>query len=279
MRSKRPPRCVGLATTTVTNDCPAILKRPRVEAEVAPEFIGELIARLESSRTALGEATYRVSQLVQANALLERHAHALVAELDHSRRLELHDPLTGLPNRTLFADRVEQALLRARRERGQIAVLLLDLVGFKAVNIRHGRAAGDAILCEVSRRIRASTSACNTACRLGGDEFVIVLTDIAAREDAQAFAEKIRSEIAKPLPFAERTFTMLTSVGVSIYPSAGSTCEALLEHARSELNEARRGRSRPNVHADAAGPPQAIPGIDPARPYTATAALMCGSAT
>lgn len=263
----------------MTSDRSSIWKRPCTEADVAPEFVAELIARLESNRAALAEATYRVSQLAQANALLERHAHALVAELEHSRRLALHDPLTGLPNRALLADRIEQAILRARRERGRFAVLLLDLVGFKAVNMRHGRAAGDAILCEVSRRIVASTSACNTACRLGGDEFVIVLTDIARREDAQAFAEKIRSEIATPLPFAERTFTIVASVGVSIYPSAGSTCEALLEHARSELDEARRGRSRPNVHADTAGAPRAIPGIDPARPYTATAALMCGSAT
>ena len=236
----------------MANNHPPILTRPRATQDAAPtssqlngermlgirpsfEDLAELVTRLESTRVALADATYRVSQLVQANLLLERHAHALVKELDHTRRLALHDPLTALPNRVLLADRIELAMLHARRQFQQVAVLMLDLDGFKAVNDRYGHATGDTVLREVSRRALASIRAVDTACRFGGDEFVIVLSDIGAREDAQAVTEKIRSEIAKPMVFAERTLSITASVGLAVYPSDGSTCAALLERADREM--------------------------------------------
>lgn len=248
------------------------------------EDLAEVVVRLENTRAALGEASYRVSQLVQANLLLERHAHALVRELDHTRRLALHDSLTGLPNRTLLADRVELAILHARRESQRVAVLMLDLDGFKVVNDCYGHATGDTVLCEVSRRALASIRSVDTACRFGGDEFVIVLTDIATREDAQAVVEKIRSEIARPMEFAEWTLSITASVGLSVYPSDGSTCDALLDCADREMyrTRARRGAAEGQrlLHAHVAHDvAQNSPHDGALRSHTATAALMCGSAT
>ncbi len=109
--------------------------------------------------------------------------------------------------------------------------MLLDLDGFKAVNDVHGHATGDQVLCETARRVLAAIRACDTACRFGGDEFVILLPDIGKREDAEAVAAKIQSEIAKPLVLAERTLAITATLGMSLYPTNGRTANELLEHA------------------------------------------------
>lgn len=195
------------------------------------EEIAEMLGRLHATHSALRAAQYRISQLVQTNVMLERHARALAEEVDSTRRRALHDPLTGLANRSLLADRLKQAILHARREERHMAVILLDLDGFKTVNEVHGHAIGDEVLCETARRTRASIRACDTACRFGGDEFVVVLSNIGRREDAETVAEKIRAEIARPLALGERMLAVTATLGMSLYPTDGRTADELVERA------------------------------------------------
>lgn len=195
------------------------------------EEIAEILGRLHATHSALRAAQYRISQLVQTNVMLERHARALAEEVDGTRRRALHDPLTGLANRSLLADRLKQSILHARRTERHMAVILLDLDGFKAVNDVHGQTVGDEVLCETARRTLASIRACDTACRFGGDEFVVVLSNIGRREDAEAVAEKIRAEIGRPLALGERMLTVTATLGMSLYPTDGRTADELVERA------------------------------------------------
>ena len=195
------------------------------------EEIAEMLGRLHATHSALRAAQYRISQLVQTNVMLERRTRTLAEEVDSTRRRAMHDPLTGLANRSLLADRLKQAILHARREERHMAVILLDLDGFKAVNEDHGHAIGDEVLCETARRTLASIRACDTACRFGGDEFVVVLSNIGRREDAETVAEKIRAEIGRPLALGERMLAVTATLGMSLYPTDGRTADELVERA------------------------------------------------
>ena len=123
-------------------------------------------------------------------------AIALGAQL--VRRVALHDPLTGLPNRTLLRDRLGQALARARREGGLVAVLLLDLDGFKDINDTLGHPAGDRLLCAIGQRISAAVRATDTLARLGGDEFALVQPQSRTIADVAALADKVLATLAAP---------------------------------------------------------------------------------
>ncbi len=218
------------------------LGAPRSGLQPFFEEIAEMLGRLHATHAALRAAQYRISQLVQTNLMLERHARALAEEVDSARRRALHDPLTGLANRSLLADRLKQAILHARREERHMAVILLDLDGFKAVNDIHGHTVGDEVLCETARRTLGSIRACDTACRFGGDEFVVVLSNIDKREDAEAVAEKIRAEIAKPLALGERTLAVTATLGMSLYPTDGRTADELVERADRAMYGTRSDR-------------------------------------
>jgi diguanylate cyclase (GGDEF)-like protein len=127
----------------------------------------------------------------------------------------LHDPLTRLPNRTLFTDRLKQALRRAKRREGEIAILFADLDNFKVINDSLGHEMGDSLLVAVSRRLRALLRPEDTVARLGGDEFVFLLEDTDAA-GAVHVAERIAEELLKPLSIGERQLFVTTSIGVAL---------------------------------------------------------------
>ena len=127
-----------------------------------------------------------------------------------------HDPLTDLPNRALFVDRLEQGMRRARRSRTQLAVLFLDVDRFKIVNDSLGHAAGDELLREVGARLLTSIRPGDTAARFGGDEFAILLEDVDSREDAEHIAMRILLALRTPLPVAGRDVFVTASIGISM---------------------------------------------------------------
>ncbi len=135
---------------------------------------------------------------------------ALEAQLVHR---SLHDPLTGLPNRILFRDRLRHALQRGHRERTPTCVLIIDLDGFKAVNDRYGHPIGDAVLVACAERLRSVLRASDTAARLGGDEFAIVCEN-TDRPDAEVLAERLRTTMTEPLALGEITVSLGMSVGI-----------------------------------------------------------------
>ena len=148
--------------------------------------------------------------------------------------------LTQLPNRNLFWDRLEQALRLAGRSRQTVAVLWLDLDGFKAVNDTLGHTAGDDLLRQVGQRLRGALRESDTAARLGGDEFAVVLATVARSEDATGVAQKIIDRINQPFTLPQGPARVSTSIGIALYPDHASTARVLAHHADQAMYAAKR---------------------------------------
>ena len=164
----------------------------------------------------------------------------------------LHDPLTDLPNRTLFFDRLELALARLRRHRTSIAVLFIDLDNFKVVNDSLGHGAGDRLLVELAVRLRHAIRPSDTIARFGGDEFVVLCEDIDDARDAVTVAERIVAASAAPFEIAGREMFVTASVGVALGVDPDSTPETLLRDADAAMYKAKeRGPGRVEVFDEA----------------------------
>jgi diguanylate cyclase (GGDEF)-like protein/PAS domain S-box-containing protein len=151
-------------------------------------------------------------------------------------RLAHYDPLTTLPNRALFFDRLEGAVSRARRDNRRFALLFIDLDGFKAVNDHFGHDAGDFLLFELAKRLKTAIRDSDTAGRMGGDEFIVLLENIARPEDAQAVAEKIHAILGEPAVIpAGATVSVGASIGIAIFPDDGADSEAIVKAADSAM--------------------------------------------
>ena len=142
-----------------------------------------------------------------------------------------HDGLTGLPNRTLLVDRLNQALLSAERHQLQVAVLFVDLDHFKIINDSLGHDIGDRLVKIVAERLTTCVRANDTVARQGGDDFVIVLSDLAESEDAALVAQKIQTAVNRPIEIDPHCFEVSCSIGVSIYPKDGQDVQTLLKNA------------------------------------------------
>ena len=147
------------------------------------------------------------------------------------RESALRDPLTGLANRTLLRDRLDQALARARRARLPAALLLVDLDRFKDVNDTLGHAAGDALLCEVAERLSDCVRASDTAARLGGDEFALLLDGLQVTVDAETVARKAVAAMAEPFVLDGEEVRIGASVGIALGPCDGDTPDRMLRRA------------------------------------------------
>lgn len=154
--------------------------------------------------------------------------------------LATHDALTGLPNRMLFMDRLGQSLVRAQRRNTLVGVMFIDLDRFKRVNDTLGHASGDALICEVAQRLRATTRAEDVVARLGGDEFGVVI-DAARISHVLQVVEKILGVVSEPYRIAERELFSSCSIGVSVYPNDGSDGTSLLKHADTAAFTAKNG--------------------------------------
>jgi diguanylate cyclase (GGDEF)-like protein/PAS domain S-box-containing protein len=152
------------------------------------------------------------------------------------------DALTGLPNRTLFRDRVAQALALASRDHEkQAAVMMLDLNEFKEINDRYGHDTGDAVLVETARRLRAQVRDADTVARLGGDEFALLLPGVLdARHAAGIVAEKIHGCFTEPFPYRENQFFLGVSIGIALCPEHGTEFDTIMKHADLAMYEAKR---------------------------------------
>ena len=154
----------------------------------------------------------------------------------------LHDSLTGLPNRELFGDRLEQALARSRRRTVPLAVLFVDLDGFKQVNDGHGHATGDAVLVEASRRLRALVRTEDTVARYGGDEFTILAEDVGDVNAARHLGERVVDELSEPYPGG---VTLSASVGVAFAANpAAATPDGLIRRADHAMYRSKRPGAR-----------------------------------
>lgn len=150
-------------------------------------------------------------------------------------RIAQFDPLTSLPNRSLYLDRLLQTIHQARRDHRFVGVLFIDLDRFKMVNDTLGHGAGDDLLLQVAQRLQACVRACDTVGRLGGDEFSVALDDMASPEDAGIVANKIVAALALPFDVLGQQLYVSASVGISIFPSDGTEPDELLKNADTAM--------------------------------------------
>ncbi|MFN3437693.1 MAG: diguanylate cyclase domain-containing protein, partial [Acidovorax sp.] len=168
--------------------------------------------------------------VTEAAAMAERMAH-----------LAQYDALTDLPNRVLLQDRAQLAISQARRDGKSLAVMYLDLDGFKAVNDSLGHDVGDQLLVQFAQRLQAAVRASDTVCRQGGDEFVVLLPGLDGAEAACGVARKILASCDAPFHLAGEMLHVGLSGGIALYPQHGDTFDALSRHADSAMYAAKRG--------------------------------------
>jgi len=189
--------------------------------------------------------------LVGVPVLAHRHFSTLeraAIAYQQSAYLATHDALSELPNRYLFADRFRRALLQWQRNGTPLAVLLVDLDDFKAVNDRFGHEVGDQVLRTCARRLIAGLRACDTVARQGGDEFIVLLEVVTSADDACLIAEKIRAAIALPIETTAGAVSITCSIGVAACPVHGNTLEDLHRAADQAMYTAKRaGRNQVSV--------------------------------
>jgi diguanylate cyclase (GGDEF)-like protein/PAS domain S-box-containing protein len=216
-------------------------------AQSAPDAIKriELVAQRPSGpfpvEVGLRRVTWRgqSSCIVTLRDITKQHrAHATMLHQ------ATHDMLTGLPNRVLFDDRLDQAIAAAGRHDRRVALMLLDLDRFKAVNDTLGHAAGDDLLIAVAQRLRARVRASDTVARMAGDEFVVVLPDLAEIKDAELPAKKLLETLRLPVRVQGQSLPISASIGIAVFPDHGHDRPELLKRADMALYRAKsRGRN------------------------------------
>jgi diguanylate cyclase (GGDEF)-like protein/PAS domain S-box-containing protein len=186
----------------------------------------------------------RTAELAAANQRLQQEIQERRVAEEQVRHLAHHDVLTGLPNRRLLEDRLEQALVRAKRQHMLVAVLFVDLDRFKAVNDTHGHRVGDLLLQAVAARLRTLLRQADTVARVGGDEFVLILPDVQAKEAIAETAAKLLDSLAQAYLIEGTVLNVTPSIGISIYPKDGAEVEILITRADAAMYFAKQaGRS------------------------------------
>ena len=165
---------------------------------------------------------------------------ALRRSEDEIKKLAYYDHLTGLPNRHLFFDRLDQEIAQSQRESHQFALLVIDLDGFKAINDNLGHQTGDALLKEVASRLSKEIREVDTLSRVGGDEFIIILHGLKQQNDAKAVADKLIRACAQTCHINTHDVSIGCSIGVSVYPDNGADGDTLIKHADEAMYQAKR---------------------------------------
>lgn len=223
-----------------------------------PQFYGNLWDAVEATGNWHGEIWSRRSNgevypsWASVGAVLDQHGRitnyvAVFNDIsqykNYEQRLEYlahHDGLTQLPNRISFEGRVQDALGRARQRNSMVALLFIDLDGFKAVNDRYGHTAGDELLATVAKRIRNCVRQGDVVARVGGDEFTVLLDELCDLNDATLVAQKLLHAVSMPITFGHHELSVFASIGVSCYPRDGDDVQTLLSNADAAMYEAKQ---------------------------------------
>src|SRR5919201_1832624 len=191
---------------------------------------------------------YAVLSLNSASSKLRGQAEKLRRHADETEYLAHHDGLTGLPNRILLRDRAHQAILYQARRGGRIAIMVMDIDGFKEVNDGLGHNGGDQLLRDVADRIRSTLRDSDTAARLGGDEFAVLLPEVADADASVHVATRIRRALQQPFQIQAVTVSVDTSIGIVLYPDHGADYEELLQRADVAMYAAKQTRTGHRLH-------------------------------
>jgi diguanylate cyclase (GGDEF)-like protein len=213
----------------------ALSKSERVEVKVqecAQELatVNDALAEEIDLREDLGH------ELLMSNAALVESQ----AQEERSQHLALHDALTGLPNSTLFDDRLDHALVQAQRHAWRLAVMFIDLDRFKSINDTYGHDIGDRVLQMVAQRLRSVVRAEDTLARRGGDEFLFLMMDAKDETVVEKLAAKIGHDMAEVCEIEGVTFNIRPSIGIALYPRDGRSAQELLKHADVAMYAAKQ---------------------------------------
>ena len=201
-----------------------------------------LVGSLDDALMRLAIAEKRLIGALRENENLKSNSEYLMKALDATsrravaaQRVAHHDGLTGLPNRLLLIKRLQQAIRNASSRQRQLALLFIDLDGFKIVNDRYGHAVADRLLSAVGARIAAGVRAEDLACRYGGDEFIALLSDLDDAAIASNVAEKIRKHIGESYSIDGVEIHITASIGLALYPADGQNYDVLLNRADAAM--------------------------------------------
>ncbi len=181
----------------------------------------------------------RTAELATANTQLQEEVFERMQAEQRIWHVAHHDSLTGLPNRVLLHDRLQQALAHAQRNQHRVAVMFLDLDRFKSINDTLGHAVGDELLKTVAQRLTGVVRAVDTVSRLGGDEFVVVLHEVAGAEDVVPVAEKILSALSTVVSIESHQLHATPSIGISLFPDDGDEVFGLMKNADTAMYHAK----------------------------------------
>lgn len=157
------------------------------------------------------------------------------------KQLSLYDFLTGLPNRVLFEDRLQQEVIYAKREKSHLAVIFVDLDDFKQINDHHGHNTGDRLLQEIAKRLSGILRKADSVCRIGGDEFILLLPHLASMQtNMEEIIQKIRQKCSEPILIEENTLEISASIGISFYPRDGIDPQVLIKKADQAMYQAKK---------------------------------------
>lgn len=183
--------------------------------------------------------------LANANQQLEQKVQERTAELSnanqHLQFLATHDNLTGLPNRFLFFDRLDQAIRKSRRQKHRFALLFIDLDDFKDVNDTYGHVTGDEVLQKVAEFLEQTVRDSDTVARLAGDEFTVILDNVQSNDNVEAIVQKITQAVSQPIETQQAEIVTTVSIGVSLYPDHGEDAETLLRKADAAMYRIKDG--------------------------------------
>lgn len=256
----------GYAADEVLGQNPRLLK----SGHTAPETYEDLWAHLIRgepwkgeliNRRKNGEVYWEEAYIGPVRDAAGRISHFVAVKINVTDRIltqerlihmASHDVLTDLPNRGLFAERVQQALELAKRHATKLALLFIDLDQFKPVNDTWGHRLGDLLLRAVAERMKPRVRAADTIGRIGGDEFVVLLTDLEEPDAALQVAEELRQALAQPFVIEGHELSISASIGIALYPDHGADAEELSRHADLAMYRAKQdGRDRLNLFTPA----------------------------
>jgi diguanylate cyclase (GGDEF)-like protein len=228
------------AGTISTFETEPTLHAPAKGARPVAKLAQPITGAVDAYRRQLASAQAKLEDLVADRAALLAKIETLEHEIRSVHRIPHYDELTGLPGRQLLADRYAMAVARSERQRDSIALLFIDIDGFKQVNDSFGHAVGDGILRQVADRLVACVRATDTACRYGGDEFVVLLSDNHARSDAASIAAQIREIMSLKFVVDAVDVSLTVSIGIAMYPSDGPELCKLVRAADAQMYRAKR---------------------------------------
>lgn len=203
-------------------------------------------SRIQDAAEDLSGVNRALEAEIKVRHTLEDHLNATQEQADAALHAAFHDPLTSLPNRALFNDRLEHGLAQARRHGWMIAVMFIDLDDFKNINDTHGHATGDQLLQVVANRLKGAMRADDTVSRHGGDEFLYLLMELKHEADAVRVSEKVSKMISEPCALTVDGIVVNAvvrpSIGIAIFPRDGQSGDALIKSADSAMYRAKCSR-------------------------------------